>query len=83
MGEVTLLSDLGTEILIPICAVVGIAFAVAQWLLVSKVKLSAAASNGVNNGIADPLVEEEDGVADHSVVRKCAEIQTAISEGKD
>ena len=36
---VTLLPDLGTEILIPVCAVVGIAFSLIQWLLVSKVKI--------------------------------------------
>ncbi|KAG6413022.1 hypothetical protein SASPL_125719 [Salvia splendens] len=79
MGGATLLSDLGTEIVIPICALIGIAFAALQWLLVSKVKLSTAAAS--KNGITDPLVEEEDGVADHSVVRKCADIQAAISEG--
>lgn len=83
MGEATLLSDLGTEILVPICAVIGIAFAVVQWMLVSKVKLSTAASHDAKNGITDSLVEEEDGVADHSVVLKCADIQAAISEGRN
>ena len=84
---VTLLPDLGTEILIPVCAVVGIAFSLIQWLLVSKVKLTpssehASANNGAGkNGFADHLIEEEEGINDHSVVLKCAEIQTAISEG--
>ncbi|KAL0300002.1 UNVERIFIED_CONTAM: Pyrophosphate-energized vacuolar membrane proton pump [Sesamum angustifolium] len=32
MGEATLLPDRGTEILIPVCAVIGIAFAFVQWL---------------------------------------------------
>ena len=84
---VTLLPDLGTEILIPVCAVVGIAFSLIQWLLVSKVKLTpssehASANNGAGkNGFADHLIEEEEGINDHSVVLKCADIQTAISEG--
>lgn len=81
MGEATLLPDLGTEILIPICAVVGIAFALAQWLLVSKVKLSTSSDADSKNGVTDRLVEEEDGFVDHAVVRKCADIQAAISEG--
>nr|VDC66554.1 unnamed protein product [Brassica rapa] len=33
------------------------------------------------NGNEDYLIEEEEGVNDESVVAKCAEIQTAISEG--
>ena len=84
---VTLLPDLGTEILIPACAVVGIAFSLIQWLIVSKVKVTpssehASANNGAGkNGFADHLIEEEEGLNDHSIVLKCAEIQTAISEG--
>ncbi|KAL0451840.1 UNVERIFIED_CONTAM: Pyrophosphate-energized vacuolar membrane proton pump [Sesamum latifolium] len=83
MAETTLLPDLGTQILIPICALVGIAFALVQWLLVSKVKLSTDKSSSADgkNGFTEALIEEEDGVSDHSVVRKCADIQSAISEG--
>ncbi|MEI4889696.1 hypothetical protein, partial [Klebsiella pneumoniae] len=33
----TILTDLGTEIIIPICAIIGIAFSLAQWVVVSKV----------------------------------------------
>ncbi|KAG4942993.1 hypothetical protein JHK82_047173 [Glycine max] len=85
MGAV-ILPDLGTEILIPVCAIIGIAFALFQWVLVSKVKLSAArdaSSNagGGKNGYNDYLIEEEEGLNDHNVVLKCAEIQNAISEG--
>ena len=82
-----LLPDLGTEILISACAVVGIAFSLIQWLIVSKVKVTpssehASANNGAGkNGFADHLIEEEEGLNDHSIVLKCAEIQTAISEG--
>ncbi|KAK8655012.1 hypothetical protein V6N13_107604 [Hibiscus sabdariffa] len=80
-----ILPDLGTEILIPACAVIGIAFSLAQWYLVSQVKLSpgSAANNGAGgkNGYADYLIEEEEGLNDHNVVLKCAEIQNAISEG--
>ncbi|AQK84104.1 Pyrophosphate-energized vacuolar membrane proton pump 1 [Zea mays] len=78
-----ILSALATEVFIPVAAVIGIAFAVVQWVLVSRVKLSpaAAASGGSKNGYGDYLIEEEEGLNDHNVVVKCAEIQTAISEG--
>ncbi|KAK6120474.1 hypothetical protein DH2020_045784 [Rehmannia glutinosa] len=81
-----LLPDQGTEIVIPVCAVIGIIFSLVQWFLVSKVKLSperggaSAAKNG-KNGYSDYLIEEEDGINDQNVVVKCAEIQSAISEG--
>lgn len=84
-----LLPELWTEILVPVCAVVGIAFSLFQWYIVSCVKLTAdggASSSSVReedgkNGNGDYLIEEEEGVNDQSVVAKCAEIQTAISEG--
>ncbi|KAF2323152.1 hypothetical protein GH714_033684 [Hevea brasiliensis] len=82
------LSELGTEILVPVCAVVGIVFSLIQWYLVSRVKLTAerqapgSSPAGANkNGYNDYLIEEEEGLNDHSVVAKCADIQTAISEG--
>jgi inorganic pyrophosphatase len=80
-----ILSALATEVLIPIAGIIGIAFAVVQWVLVSKVKLSpaAASSGGSKNGYADYLIEEEEGLNDHNVVVKCAEIQNAISEGEE
>ncbi|CAA0806473.1 Pyrophosphate-energized vacuolar membrane proton pump 1 [Striga hermonthica] len=83
MGEGTLLPDLGSEILIPICAVVGIAFALFQWLLVAKVKLADGKSNFADgkSGFTESLISEEEGINDLSVVRKCADIQSAISEG--
>ena len=82
-----LLPDLGTEILIPVCAIIGIGFSLFQWLLVSKVKLTpgSAASNNSGgagkNGHGDYLIEEEEGLNDLNIVLKCAEIQNAISEG--
>ena len=79
-----ILPDLGTEILIPVCAVVGIVFSLVQWYLVSHVKLSPASREAQNNGKTghtDYLIEEEEGLNDHNVVLKCAEIQNAISEG--
>ncbi|RZR86936.1 hypothetical protein BHM03_00014233 [Ensete ventricosum] len=80
-----ILPDLLTEILIPATAVVGIAFALVQWLLVSKVKLSpereSSGAGNNKNGYSDYLIEEEEGLNNHNVVVKCAEIQTAISEG--
>lgn len=87
MGGV-ILPDIGAEILIPLCAIIGIGFSLFQWLLVSKVKLvpggrdAAAGNNGVRkNGYNDYLIEEEEGLNDHNVVLKCADIQSAISEG--
>lgn len=78
-----LLSDLATEILIPVASVVGIVFALVQWVVVSRVKLSPEkqSAGGNKNGYGDYLIEEEEGLNDHNVVVKCAEIQTAISEG--
>lgn len=82
----TIISELLTEILIPVAAVVGIVFALVQWLLVSKVKLSPERQGGPpqggKNGYGDYLIEEEEGLNDHNVVVKCAEIQSAISEGE-
>ena len=79
-----ILSALATEVFIPVAAVIGIAFAVVQWVLVSRVKLSpaAASAGGGKNGYGDYLIEEEEGLNDHNVVVKCAEIQKAISEGE-
>lgn len=87
MGS-AVLSELGTEILVPVCAVVGIVFSLVQWYLVSRVTLTAerqgpgSSPSGANkNGYNDYLIEEEEGLNDPSVVAKCAEIQNAISEG--
>lgn len=83
----TILPDLGAEIFIPVCAIVGIVFSLVQWYYVSQVKLSPARDSAHNNsaaaknGYSDYLIEEEEGVNDHNVVIKCAEIQSAISEG--
>jgi len=80
MGS-TILPDLATEILVPLAAVVGMAFALLQYVLVSKIKMSPEEVTGKNGGPSDYLIEEEEGLNDHNVVAKCAEIQTAISEG--
>lgn len=80
----SILPALATEILVPLAAVVGIVFSLVQWVLVSKVKMSPEKEeerSGKNGGPADYLIEEEEGLNDHNVVIKCAEIQTAISEG--
>lgn len=86
MGS-ALLPDLGTEIVIPVCAVVGIVFSLYQWYVVSRVKVSSergdtSPSNNNKNGYGDYLIEEEEGVNDQNVVAKCADIQNAISEGE-
>lgn len=78
-----LLPDLGTEIVIPVCAGIGIIFSLVQWYLVSRVRVSperGGSRNGKDNGYS-LIEEEEEGVNDHAVIAKCAEIQTAISEG--
>lgn len=82
-----LLPDLGTEIVIPVCAVVGIVFSLFQWYLVSRVKVSSergatSPSNNNKNGYGDYLIEEEEGINDQNVIAKCADIQNAISEGE-
>jgi hypothetical protein len=84
-ARMALLSELATEIVIPVCAVIGIAFSLLQWLLVSRVKLTPdrqAPTSANKNGYGDYLIEEEEGINDHNVVLKCAEIQSAISEGE-
>ncbi|XP_031483353.1 pyrophosphate-energized vacuolar membrane proton pump-like [Nymphaea colorata] len=82
-----ILSETVTEVLIPVASVVGIAYALLQWFLVSRVKLSpeqlptSSNNSSKKNGLSEYLVEEEEGLSDHNVVSKCAEIQNAISEG--
>ncbi|RDX69410.1 hypothetical protein CR513_51482, partial [Mucuna pruriens] len=88
----TVLSEFATEVVVPVCAVVGIVFSLVQWYLVARVKVTTerhghsssprSDNNGNNkNGCGDYLIEEEEGINDHNVVVKCAEIQNAISEG--
>ena len=94
-SDSAILPELATQLVVPVAAAVGIAFAVLQWVLVSKVKVapeqggeggsssSSAAAAGTKDGPAgEYLIEEEEGLNDHNVVVKCAEIQTAISEGE-
>ena len=86
--RMALLSELATEIVIPVCAVIGIAFSFVQFILVSRVKVTPErhappqSGNNNKNGYGEYLIEEEDGINDQNVVVKCAEIQNAISEGE-
>ena len=86
MAAAAILPELATQVLIPVAAAVGIAFAVLQWALVSKVRLTperrADGGAAAKAGPADYLIEEEEGLNDHNVVVRCAEIQSAISEGE-
>ena len=86
MAAAAILPELATQVLIPVAAAVGIAFAVVQWVLVSKVRLTperhADGGGAAKSGPSDYLIEEEEGLNDHNVVVKCAEIQNAISEGE-
>lgn len=61
---------------VPASCVVGIAFALVQWYIVSQVSVGGESHS--NNGYREV---NEDGVDEHSVVAKCAEIQAAIHEG--
>ena len=52
--------------------------------MASSIKLSPewhSLSNSSKNGTTEYLIEEEEGLNDHNVVYKCAEIQNTISEG--
>ncbi|KAF2288322.1 hypothetical protein GH714_006008 [Hevea brasiliensis] len=57
---------------------VGIGFALLQWFLVSKVRVSVESGNGYSDRL---IGEEEEGVDNLDVSLKCAEIQNAISVG--
>ncbi|KAI7756130.1 hypothetical protein M8C21_013440, partial [Ambrosia artemisiifolia] len=50
------------------------------WFIVSKVSLSVDHPD-TKHEFTESLIEEEEGVNDHNVVKKCADIQNAISEG--
>lgn len=77
-----LMSEALTQILIPLASLVGIGFALLQWFLVSKVRISSGSE--LEDGYNDMLIEEdvqEEGIDSDATVAKCAEIQKAISEG--
>jgi inorganic pyrophosphatase len=82
MSASVILPDLATQVVVPVAAAVGIAFALLQWFLVSQVKVTGEAGSAGKGGASEALIEEEEGLNDHNVVLKCAEIQTAISEGE-
>ena len=76
MAAAAILPELATQVLIPVAAAVGIAFAVVQWVLVSKVRLTPELrtdGGAAKSGPSDYLIEEEEGLNDHNVVVKCAE----------
>jgi H+-translocating diphosphatase len=77
-----ILSEVATQVLVPLAAAVGIAFAVAQWVIVSRVKLAPSGARDRRGLGASLIEEEEEGLTDHAVVAKCAEIQNAIAEGE-
>ena len=78
-----LLSEGLTQVVIPVSAFVGIGFALFQWFLVSRVKVSATYGDE-HNGYKDRLIEEdqEEGIDNLGVTIRCAEIQNAISVGQ-
>lgn len=81
-----ILSEGVTQILIPLAALIGIGFALLQWILVSKVKISATSeSDEEEKSYKSSLLadsEMEDGLQGLKVTIKCAEIQHAISVGE-
>ncbi|XP_070016506.1 pyrophosphate-energized vacuolar membrane proton pump-like [Nicotiana sylvestris] len=77
-----LMSEALTQILIPVAALVGIGFALLQWFLVSKVKISGGSE--LEDGCNDMLIEEdvqEEGIDSDATVAKCAEIQKFLNVG--
>ncbi|RWW71401.1 hypothetical protein BHE74_00020863 [Ensete ventricosum] len=83
-GKMAKLGTALTEVLIPLAAVIGIGFAVLQWILVSRIRLSSepVEKNGrPKNLVGREPEEEEEGVDGPASVAKCAEIQSAISIG--
>ncbi|KAK7278004.1 hypothetical protein RJT34_23025 [Clitoria ternatea] len=79
-----LLSEGLTQILIPVAALIGIGFSLLQWLLVSRVRVSAADHTDADSGYHKNLLgdaELENGVQGLEVTIKCTEIQHAISVG--
>lgn len=80
-----MLSEGLTQILIPVTAFIGIGFALLQWLLVSRVRVSSADHTEADNGYRKSLMgdsELENGVQSVEVTNKCTEIQHAISVGE-
>lgn len=78
-----LLTEGLTQVLIPVAALIGLGFALVQWYLVSKVRVSGEASD--YDGYKDSLIdagEFEEGVDNFEVSIKVAEIQNAISVGE-
>lgn len=78
------LSEGITQILIPVAAVIGIGFALLQWVLVSRVKVGPEKASSHNNGSYNEFLldeADEDGADDRNAVPKCAEIQNAIALG--
>lgn len=75
------LSEGLTQLLIPAAALLGIGFALLQWLLVSRVKVSSYPDDESQE---NNLIEggQEEGIDDVEVLAKCAEIQKAISVGE-
>lgn len=71
------------EVLIALAAVIGIGFALMQWFLVSKIKLSEQPAKRTKSKADDGVHDDEEEGSDGSeAVRKCAEIQNAISIGE-
>ncbi|KAL6897948.1 hypothetical protein ACP4OV_006907 [Aristida adscensionis] len=73
------------EALIPMAALIGIAFAVLQWYVVSKVAVPSHAGDGgataAGGGKDKDADAEEDGVDVRRAEARCFEIQRAISVG--
>lgn len=77
-----ILSDFGTELVIPVCALIGIVFAIIQWLVVSKVKVQSDYSPANRHGCDESLIQDVDGINNHYLVERCANIQRVIYQGK-
>ncbi len=79
--DMGVLSEGLTQVLIPVAAFIGLGFALLQWFLVSKVRVSG--NSGDYSGYKDRLIDGgEEGVDHLEVSIKVAEIQNAISVGE-
>ena len=78
-----LMSEAFSQTLIPVCALIGILFALVQWFLVSRIRVASSGPDSYEDQLIEEDDEQVEGIDSAEVVnKKCAEIQNAISVGK-
>ncbi|XP_027163901.1 pyrophosphate-energized vacuolar membrane proton pump-like [Coffea eugenioides] len=77
-----LMSEAFSQTLIPVCALIGILFALVQWFLVSRIRVASSGPDSYEDQLIEEDDEQVEGIDSAEVVnKKCAEIQNAISVG--